>query len=145
MITALDTNVLLDVFLADRAYGEASRAALMRCVDEGGLVASEVVWAEVATFFPEPSEGARALEDLGVRFVEMDEEAALVAAQRWAAHRRRSAGRRQRPPGDGERRVAADFLIGAHALRYADRLLTRDRGFYRRAFRGLEVLDPTKS
>jgi len=39
--------------------------------------------------------------------------------------------------------VAADFLIGAHALRQADRLLTRDHGFYRTCFNGLRVLDPS--
>jgi len=52
VITALDTNVLLDLFLADRTHGSASRAALRDAYDAGGLVACEVVWAEVATFFP---------------------------------------------------------------------------------------------
>jgi len=38
--------------------------------------------------------------------------------------------------------VVADFLIGAHALEQADRLLTRDRGFHRSAFAGLAIVDP---
>ena len=42
--------------------------------------------------------------------------------------------------GGKHERILADFLIGAHALHEANRLLTRDRGFYRRYFSGLEIL-----
>jgi predicted nucleic acid-binding protein len=38
--------------------------------------------------------------------------------------------------------VIADFLVGAHAVEQADRLLTRDRGFQRAAFAGLVIVDP---
>jgi predicted nucleic acid-binding protein len=38
--------------------------------------------------------------------------------------------------------VIADFLIGAHAIAKADRLLTRDRAYYRLWFRNLKLVDP---
>ena len=41
--------------------------------------------------------------------------------------------------------MLADFLIAAHALSKADRLVTRDRGFYRTHFSELSILDPSES
>jgi hypothetical protein len=45
-----------------------------------------------------------------------------------------------RKAGGKRDRILADFLIGAHALHEADRLLTRDRGFYRLHFANLVIL-----
>lgn len=135
MITAIDTNVLLDVFANDPHFMERSRAALRSCIAEGSVVACEVVWVEVATFFPSRTAAVSAMDRIGMEFDPLARDTALVASEAWREYRRRG-GRRTR--------LVADFLIGAHALSQTDRLLTRDRGFYRAYFKRLKVLDPFK-
>jgi hypothetical protein len=135
VITAVDTNVLLDIFGADPTFGRDSALTLRRCLGEGRLVAGEVVWAETASFFESQEAAVDALTRLGVDFVPANVESALAAAVAWKEYRRR---------GGGRDRVAADFLVGSHAAATADRLLTRDRGFYRAYFAGLTVLDPSR-
>jgi predicted nucleic acid-binding protein len=133
VITAVDTSVLLDVFLPDPTFGPPSREALQICLDEGSLVACEIVWAEVGSFFALPITAEAAMGQLGVAFSAITQPAALTASSAWRAYRTRS-GRRDR--------MVADFLIATHALSQADRLLTRDRGFYRTYFSRVRVLDP---
>jgi predicted nucleic acid-binding protein len=134
VITAVDTNVLLDVFSGDPTFGTRSRATLRDVLSEGGLVACEVVWAEIVAAFGNVGQAASAMDRLGVRFAPLDAEAAAESGRIWRSYRQN---------GGSRTRLVADFLIGAHAASTADRLLTRDRGFYRRHFEGLTVLDPT--
>ena len=134
MITAVDTSVLLDVFTADREHLDRSRDALRDSIARGRVVACEVVWAEVAAFFPDSAVARDALDTVGLDFEPMSVESALAAGTAWSEYR---------GSGGSRKRVIADFLIGAHAIATADRLLTRDRGFYRSYFSGLEILDPS--
>lgn len=133
MITAIDTNVLLDVFGADPTFGLRSKEVVRSCIDEGTLVACEVVWAEISSFFPSQDSALAAMRRIGVEFSPLTLESALSASKAWKSYKVRG-GKRQR--------VVPDFLIGAHAFHQADRLLTRDRGFYRAYFTGLRLLGP---
>jgi predicted nucleic acid-binding protein len=135
MTTAVDTNVLLDVLGADPTFGPASANALRTAVSQGQVLACEVVWAEVAGAFVSAAAAQNALKLLNLEFSPITVEAALEAGIAWRAYRAR---------GGIKTRVAADFLIGAHALSQADRLLTRDRGFYRSYFKPLTLVDPTR-
>ncbi len=134
MITAVDSNVLLDVFTGDPTLGPRSRAAIQRASGEGSLIVCEVVWAEVTASFGNATPAREAMERIGVRFSPMGERAASLAGQAWRTYRKQ---------GGTRARLIPDFLIGAHAMAAADRLLTRDRGFYRIYFKELGILDPT--
>jgi len=124
------------VFAADPTFGEASREALREARARGAVVACEIVWAEVAAAFAGRAPTAEALDQLGVNFSPANVFAAVEAGVSWRNYRR-SGGTRER--------IIADFLVASHAQVHADRLLTRDRGFYRSHFAGLTVVDPTTS
>ena len=133
MITAVDTSVLLDVFGGDARFGRRSADALRRGIVEGRLVACDVVWAETSAWFPNSQAAETALSRLRVDYSPPAAATALQAGRAWQQYRK---------AGGSRDRLIADFLIGAHATEQADRLLTRDRGFYRRYFAELSILDP---
>ena len=134
MITAIDTNILIDILEPDPVFGQASKQALRRCLQEGTVIACEVVWAEVVTVYRnKKKQVVDILSRIGIEYSPMVLEAALEAADCWYAFRKKNKVRD---------RIVADFLVGGHALILSDRLLTRDRGFYRDYFKGLNVISP---
>ncbi len=66
MISAVDTSVLLDVFLPDPEFHDASLKALEMAGQEGLLLICEPVYAELAGQFPSKSQLDSILEKVGV-------------------------------------------------------------------------------
>lgn len=121
MITAVDTSVLLDVFLADDQHGPRSKALLRHAYDRGAILICDVVYAELVPAFDDRATLDGALREISATISPIDTDIAYEAGQRWS---------RYRQAGGPRDRIITDFLIGAHAVVKAETFLTRDRGFY---------------
>jgi len=158
MITAVDTNVLLDVLLPDPTFAAASQHQLDLALRQGGLLIGEVVYAELASRFPSQPALDGFLTDVHIR-LELSRPPALhQAARAWQVYVAQRGRQIQCPRCGGRQTIAcpncgapisprqhilSDFMIGGHAVTQADRLLTRDLGYYRTYFAELTILSPT--
>ena len=130
MISAVDTSVLLDVFLPDDRHGPRSEERLCAAYDAGAIIVCDIVYAELV-----PTLGTRGALDEALRSINgnvapIGASIAYEAGLRWM---------RYRQAGGPRTRIISDFLIGAHALAAANVFLTRDRGFYATYFPELKA------
>lgn len=155
MITAVDTNILLDILIQDEVYCQTSKKLLDEYIRKGRLIICEIVYAELASQFLSETELREFLDDTGIRLVPSSEEALYEAGRRWRIYTKNRRGSFQCPQ-CGERikvsckkchsqigprqHVLSDFIIGAHALHHAELLLSRDRGYYKTYFKDLKVV-----
>ena len=133
MVTAIDTSVLVDVLIDDPTHAAASKAALRQASADGSLIVGETVLAEIVPAL-EPAELPVFLRDWNLCFVPSTQESAILAGKMFRLYLQR---------GGKRTRVLADFLVAAHAQLHAQRLLARDRGYYRDYFKSLKLWDPS--
>jgi predicted nucleic acid-binding protein len=111
---------------------------LGRAQAEGGLVIAAAVYAELLAH---PGASEQFVDEflistrIAIDF-ELGESVWRNAAGRFATY----ANRRRRSGGGNPKRLLVDFLIGAHALLKADRLLTLDARRYREDFPKLRLM-----
>jgi predicted nucleic acid-binding protein len=134
MITAIDTNVLLDILAPNEEFCDASVLALEQAASQGSLVICDLVYAELCIHFNSQGECDHFLNGAEIRVEGLSKEAHFLASRVWRAYRKQ---------GGQKARILADFLIGAHAHAQASRLLSRDRGFYGKLFPKLSLIDPS--
>ncbi|MGH9604706.1 MAG: type II toxin-antitoxin system VapC family toxin [Terracidiphilus sp.] len=137
MRTAIDTNVFSAIWSAETSARRLS-AKLDMARAEGALLICPAVFAELHAYpGATPAYLQEFLDTVAVSVdYRLEETVWLKAAERFS----RYADRRRHSAGGSPRRLLTDFLIGAHALLQADRLITLDQGIYRRNFPELRLL-----
>ena len=157
MILAVDTNVLLDILIPNPQHLEWAINCLTHVSPKDNLIISEVVFAELSCQFLSFADLEKFLKDTGIQVVSSDQEALFEAGVAWKKYAGRRRGGIVCPACGGKQEVVcltcgnmirfrqhilSDFLIGAHAKVQADKLITRDRGFYRGYFEDLRLVSP---
>jgi predicted nucleic acid-binding protein len=155
VITALDTNILLDILIPDAPNGNSSEESLTKSLEAGSVIISEVVYAELSAHFSTQKQMDQFLHETDIHTSPSNTAALYMAGKAWREYLQRrpnstvctSCGTAQdyRCTKCGSlflsrQHVVADFLIGAHASIQANRLLTRDRGYYHTYFPGLRLI-----
>ena len=155
MITAIDTNILLDILIPDKDHVNASKELLEIYNEKGSLIISEIVFTELASQFLSEKEIKAFLSDTSIRLVHSNEKSLSLAGAKWKDYSKGRQDNLQCPscgkkmsvhcPGCNKnisfkQHIISDFIIGAHAIVHADLLLTRDRGFYKTYFRDLKIV-----
>ncbi|MGA8224050.1 MAG: PIN domain-containing protein [Candidatus Acidiferrales bacterium] len=138
MTTSLDSNILVAFWDADDTLNSLAASALSAALAHGNLVISAPVYAELLAF-PGRTEAFldSFLADTAIAVDwSVDERVWRMAGAAFQSY----AARRRRQREQGPRRILTDFLIGAHALRHAYRLLTLDDRHYHAAFPHLQVI-----
>ena len=83
MITAVDTNIFLDILIPDENHYFNSKKLLDEHVESGQLIISEIVYAELASLFSSEKEMRVFLSDTGTKLTQSSEKALCIAGNRW--------------------------------------------------------------
>lgn len=142
----MDTNVLLAILYGDD-YADRSEAELRRAYRSGKVVLTPIVYAELAADGQFVTEGdlTQFLTDFSIQVEEPSRAALFRAGEQFDLYTGRrpdglqcpSCGTKQTvhcpecdEPLAPRQHIAADFLIGGHAVVDADALISFDTGFY---------------
>ncbi|MYH54774.1 MAG: type II toxin-antitoxin system VapC family toxin [Acidimicrobiia bacterium] len=93
MITAVDTNVLLDIFLGDERHGYESLERLKTAYDAGAVVICDIVYAELVPAFGERAVIDDTLRKINASLSPITTDIAYEAGLRWQRYRREPADR----------------------------------------------------
>ncbi len=132
MITAIDSSVLWAIVKRESGW-ESWDNALLHAAAEGPLLICPIAFAELAHSARDESTLLNSLSAMAITYDEISPTTAFTCGQIF---------KRYRQAGGPCQHLAPDFIIATHALIQADRLAAIDRGYLRKWFPGLTLLQP---
>jgi len=132
MITAIDSSILWAIIKRDPDH-ESWLDSLIKAASEGPLIISSIAFAELAPSADNDSMLSEWLTELSISYSAISPAAAHLAGLTF---------KRYRKAGGPRQHLVPDFLIAAHAQKQANRLAAIDRGYVRKWFPNLTLLQP---
>jgi len=129
----IDSCVLLDLFTNDPKWGNWSEDVLNRYSQTNTLFINSIVYTEISIGFNRIEEVEEAVEQVGVKVLEIPRESLFLAGKTFLEYRRNKGTKSSTLP---------DFFIGAHATVSSFDLVTRDIAKYRTYFPNIKLICP---
>ena len=156
MTVAIDSNIIFDILLPDPKYHKSSLDLLVNFATTDKLIISEIVYGELSSQFRDKNLLDSFLNDANIILEHTPTNGLWIASRAWKKYTSRRSEKLQcskcgsfkqvkcKKCGSTIKRrqhIISDFIIGGHAASRADKLMTRDRGFYRSYFKELKLIN----
>jgi hypothetical protein len=132
-VLLVDTNVLIDVLQDDPEWADWSIGQLRAQSQVHALAINPVIYAELSLSFTSLAALDKAIDGLGLQFIELSRPALFLAGKAFLRYRR---------AGGTRGNVLADFFVGAQAAVLGCGLITRDTRRYRNYFPTVSLVTP---
>jgi len=132
----VDSCVLLDIFNADKLWGECSSTILHELSGKYQLVINIVVFTEIAFNFESSTKLKNTLDLLNIEILEVPLDAAFNVSRTFKKYRKNKGDKKSPMP---------DFYIGEHAKALGIPLVTRDTARFKTYQPKLKLITPEKT
>jgi len=129
----LDSCILLDLFTNDPDWADWSEKILVQYSQTNTLYINSIVYTEVSIGFNKIEELEKAIEQIGIKVLEIPREALFLTGKAFLKYRRNNGTKNAPLP---------DFFIGAHATVSSFHLITRDVSKFKIYFPQVKLIHP---
>ena len=129
----IDSCVLLDLFTNDPKWADWSEKILYEVSQTNTLYINTIIYTEISIGFPRIELLDEALDQLGIKVLEIPREALFLTGKTFLKYRRNKGTKNSPLP---------DFFIGAHATISRFTLVTQDVAKYNTYFPQINLATP---